>query len=72
MIFAALNGATLPILGFLLAKMLGVLQKFSILNSPDFDESVYDYDKSDLLWESDKYVIGFIGLAFGVLIFNYF
>lgn len=58
LIVAILNGAMMPLFGFLLGNVLGILSQFDLFNDP-----TYDGDKSDILWENDKYVIGFFILA---------
>ena len=62
----------MPLFGFLLGRVLGVLQKLNIFVLPDFNTDNYSFTKDDLIWDSDKYVIGFIVLAFCSMTCNFF
>ena len=64
-----MNGAVMPVFGYFLAKVLGVLAKFGVFDDPNENP---DYTKDDLIDESDLYLLAFLGLAFGNLILSYF
>jgi len=68
-LMAGLNGALMPVFGLILGNVIGILSKFELFRNKDFKGPPY---KKDILWENDKYVIGFFGIAVGAWVFNFF
>ena len=51
---AFLNGSVFPFFGYTIANVLGVLNKFTVVDNPNFE-----YTKESILKEIDKYLIWF-------------
>ena len=67
LIVAAANGSITPLFGLCLAKVLAILGDFYLYDDKNFKGPP---SKDDILWSSDKYVIGFFGLSVAIFIFN--
>ena len=61
----------MPLFGFLLAKVLSVLNNFEYFKDPNYDTSTLDFDKDDLVDDIDLYVIGFAGLAIASFLLSF-
>ena len=66
LIMALLNGAVMPLFGWALANVLGVLNKFVLVDDPSSG-----FTKDEIIDETDKYVIWFFCLALLSLFANF-
>ena len=69
LIGSAINGSITPLFGFCLGKVVGIISTFDMFKNGNYTGTA---TKEDILWETDKYVIGFYALSIAGFIFNFF
>lgn len=68
LLVAMATGGLMPFFGLLLGNLIGVLSKFESFKNPS---QVLNYTKEDVLWETDKYIIGLFGISFVAWLVNF-
>lgn len=68
LLVAGMNGALMPVFGLLLGRIIGILSLLDLYRKPNFQGPPY---KDDIIWEDDKYVIGFFGIAIAAWLLNF-
>lgn len=58
----------MPLFGLLLGNIIGILSQFELYRDPLYTGPP---SKDSILWENDKYIIGFFAISVGAWLFNF-